>query len=128
MRHCASMDASGAFGAPRVFCRVRRVARSDVPSLFTAASPAMSFLAARTLQVALNSHTPRVKLLTRVCGTCWETVDTGKLEVGFSPEVLRQIAEAEAARGGKSGESAEKAVGEISRQMVCSTCSVSVTW
>ncbi|KAK9822249.1 hypothetical protein WJX81_006259 [Elliptochloris bilobata] len=43
--------------------------------------------------------------------------DGDKLEVGFSPDVLRQIAEAEAARGGKTGESAEKAVGEISGQM-----------
>ena len=55
-------------------------------------------------------------------------VDTGKLEVGFSPDVLRQIAEAEAARGGKTGESAEEAVGEISRQMVCSPCSTSSCW
>ena len=68
----------------------------------------------------------REVLLTWWCATCWQMVDTGKLEVGFSPDVLRQIAEAEAARGGKTGESAEKAVGEISRQMVCLPCSMSL--
>ena len=68
----------------------------------------------------------RAMLLTWWCATCWQMVDTGKLEVGFSPDVLRQIAEAEAARGGKTGESAEKAVGEISRQMVRLPCSMSL--
>ena len=38
------------------------------------------------------------------------------MDIGFSPEVLRQIAEAEVARGGKAGENAS--VGEISGQMV----------
>lgn len=39
------------------------------------------------------------------------------MDIGFSPEVLRQIAEAEVARGGKAGDNAS--VGEISGQMVC---------
>lgn len=51
-------------------------------------------------------------------GALQQAQDNGNIEIGFSPDVLRQIAEAEAARGGKSGEGAEKAVGEISGQMV----------